>query len=60
MRTHQTKTGEIKAELRKAMELLGADRELLATLGSWQDTLDDAEILEKLKEWNASKASERL
>jgi hypothetical protein len=50
MRSHQTKTGEIKAELRKAMERLGANRELLATLGSWRDTLDDAEILEKLKE----------
>jgi len=26
------------------------------TLRSWQDTLDDAEILEKLKELNKSKA----
>jgi len=34
MRSHNTKTGEIKSELRKAMELLGADRELLAALGS--------------------------
>jgi hypothetical protein len=41
------------------MELLGADPELLATLGSWQDTLDEAEILKKLKEWNRNQAALR-
>jgi hypothetical protein len=57
MRSHQTKTGEIKAELRKAMDYSALIVNSLATLGSWQDTLDDAEILEKLKEWNRNKAA---
>jgi len=41
------------------MELLVANRELLATLGSWHDTLDDAEILEKLRKWNQNQAASR-
>ena len=45
MRSHgKDLTGEIKAEIRKPMELLVANRELLATLVSWHDTLDEAEI----------------
>ncbi len=34
------------------LALLGANRELLATVGSWGDTLQPEEVLELLKEWN--------
>ena len=47
---------EIRTEIYRAFELLGADRELLAAVGSWGDTLDDAEILSSLKKWNAEAA----
>lgn len=47
---------EIHAEIMTALRTLGADRELLATVGSWGDTLEDAEILRLLKEWNNSAA----
>ena len=43
---------EICAELCRALKYLGADRQLLATVGSWGDTLEDAEVLKLLKEWN--------
>ena len=39
-------------EIYRAFEALGADRKLLATVGSWGDTLDDDEVLELLREWN--------
>ena len=44
---------QIRAEIYKAFEKLHADRRLLATIGSWRDTLDDAEVLSVLKMWNA-------
>lgn len=47
---------QIRAEIYRAFELLGAGRELLAAIGSWGDTLDDKEILRLLKEWNAEEA----
>lgn len=43
---------EIRSEIYRALEYLGADRQLLATVGSWGDTLEDAEVLRLLKEWN--------
>jgi hypothetical protein len=53
---HLTIEQQIRAEIYCAFELLGADRELLGTIGSWGDTLDDVEILRLLKEWNADGA----
>jgi hypothetical protein len=47
-----------KDEIYKTAERLGADRYLLATIGSWGDTLEDAEVLSNLKEWNAGAAVE--
>jgi hypothetical protein len=35
------------------MERLGADPYLLAFIGSWGDTLTDAEVLGMLRDWNA-------
>ena len=43
---------EIRSEIYRALEYLGADARLLATVGSWGDTLDDAEVLKLLKQWN--------
>ena len=51
--------GAIKNEISRALVLLGADRELLATVGSWGETLPDKEVLRLLKEWNARKLAER-
>jgi hypothetical protein len=45
---------EIVREIPKALESLGADRELLATVGSWGDTLDDEEVLMLIKKWNGA------
>ena len=36
-----TKHDEIMREISRALELLGADRELLATVASWGDTQSD-------------------
>lgn len=43
---------QIRSEIYRALEYLGADRKLLAAVGSWGDTLDDAEVLMLLKKWN--------
>ena len=50
---HPTVEQEIRSEIYAAFETLGADRNLLAAIGSWGDTLADAEVLALLKEWNA-------
>jgi hypothetical protein len=42
----------IKQELAKALERLGADRELLATVESWGDTIEDERVLTELERWN--------
>jgi len=49
---------EIRSEIYVAFENLGADRNLLAAIGSWGDTLADAEVLALLKEWNAEKKTQ--
>ncbi|HXJ41728.1 MAG TPA: hypothetical protein VNH18_20800 [Bryobacteraceae bacterium] len=50
---HPTVEQQIRSELYLAFELLGARRELLATIGSWGDTLEYAEVLALLKKSNA-------
>jgi hypothetical protein len=42
----------IAHELYVALERLHVDQELLAVVGSWGDTLDDAEILALLRGYN--------
>ena len=42
----------IVREIYTALEKLGAPYKLLAAVGSWGDTLDDAEVLDMLKTWN--------
>ena len=48
-----------KDELYAAAERLGADRFLLAIIGSWGDTLDDEEVIEDLRQWTAAEAAEQ-
>lgn len=45
---------QIATEFYAALERLGADEELLSIVGSWRDTLDDAEVLSLLREYNAT------
>jgi hypothetical protein len=49
---------QIRAEIYRAFQKLNADKRLLATIGSWGDTLDDAEVLDLLKMWNAGRLLE--
>jgi hypothetical protein len=44
--------GASKRRLYDALELLGADRELLRAVGAWLDTWTDEEVLADLREWN--------
>ena len=53
---HLTIEQQIRDKIYRVFELLCADRELLGTIGSWGDTLDDEEALRLLKEWNMDKA----
>jgi hypothetical protein len=45
-------TAQIAAQLYKAFERFEADKDLLSIIGSYGDTLDDAEVLKMLQEWN--------
>lgn len=36
----------------RLLEFLGADIYLMATVGSWHDTLSDDEVLTDLRRWN--------
>lgn len=54
--THVDK--KIKEALRRALLLLGADRTLLAILGSWGATRPDAEVLSEIERWTQDKARE--
>ncbi len=44
---------DIAREVYKAIKTLGGDRELLSTVGSYGDTLDDDDVLILLRRWNA-------
>lgn len=40
---------QVASELYAAFEVLGADAELLSTVGSWRDTLNEALVLSMLR-----------
>jgi hypothetical protein len=44
---------QIARELCRALKTLGASGELLSTVGSYGDTLDDEDVLALLGSWNA-------
>lgn len=48
---------QIRSEIYLAFARLGADAGLLATIGSWGDTLPDDEVLRLLKSWNGGQVS---
>jgi hypothetical protein len=41
---------EIRSEIYRALDALGADANLLSTVGSWGDTLPDNDVLQLLRE----------
>jgi hypothetical protein len=43
---------DIKNEIYRTLERLGADSDLLSIVGSWRDTLSEEEILAELKRYN--------
>jgi aryl-alcohol dehydrogenase-like predicted oxidoreductase len=54
MTTDQDTRQKITAELYAALERLGVDEELLAIVGSMNDTMTDKEVLRLLEEYNRS------
>jgi hypothetical protein len=48
-------TAQIAGEIHIALGRLGANEQLLAIVGSWRDTLDDAAVLRMLGEYNAGR-----
>ena len=52
--------GASKRRLHGALELLGADHELLATVRSWHGTRADEEVLATLRAWNGRAAGDVL
>ena len=50
--------GASRRRLHGALELLGADRELLATVRSWQDGGTDENVLATLRAWNGRAAGD--
>jgi hypothetical protein len=49
---------QIISEIVKALGKLGADSELMSTIGSMGETLEDEEVLQGLRDWNARGRSE--
>ena len=49
---------EIILELYRTLLLLGADHQLLGTVGSWADGLDETEVLSNLTAWNEATSRE--
>ena len=43
-------------QVNRTLEFLGADIYLMATVGSWQDTLTNQEVLDDLLTWNAGQS----
>lgn len=43
---------DIISEIKKSLELLGADSGLMTCVSSWGDTLPQEDILKMIKDWN--------
>jgi hypothetical protein len=46
--------GGSRAEIYRALAGLGADRLLLALVGTWRDSDDEVGVLNSLREWSAN------
>lgn len=55
---HGSLRPEIIVEIYRSLVLLGADNGLLGTVGSWGDSLPDADVLANLKGWNEASIAE--
>jgi hypothetical protein len=49
---------EIIAEICRALLLLGAESDLLGTVGSWGDSLPESVVLDDLRSWNEETTKE--
>ncbi len=49
---------QIVSEVYRALVLMGANSDLLGTIGSWGDSLPDADVLANLKAWNEATLQE--
>jgi hypothetical protein len=49
---------EIIGEIYRSLVLLGADHELLGSVGSWGDSLPDSEVLAGVQAWNRATLAE--
>jgi hypothetical protein len=49
---------EIVGELYRSLVLLGAESDLLGTVGSWGDSLPDEDVLANLQGWNEATLKE--
>jgi hypothetical protein len=49
---------EIVSEIYRTLVLLGADHQLLGTVGSWGDSLPDEDVIANLRAWNQATFSE--
>lgn len=49
---------EIVVEIYLALVLLGAESDLLGTVGSWGDSLPEEDVLSGLKAWNEATLKE--
>ncbi len=48
----------IVGEIYRSLVLLGAEMDLLSLIGSWGDSLSDADVLPMLRHWNEATATE--
>jgi hypothetical protein len=55
---HLTQRLLIISEIYKSFVLLGAEHDLLSTIGSWGDSLSDADVVSGLKAWNEATLKE--
>ena len=51
---------EIIKAVYRCVELIGADEQLLAVIGSWDETLEDEHVIENLRFWIKMKEREIL
>jgi hypothetical protein len=58
MQTNPKPNHEIVEELYKTLVLLGADHQLLGTVGSWGDSLPDEDVIASLRAWNQATLEE--
>jgi hypothetical protein len=54
----QSPNREIVSELYRSLVLLGAESDLLGTVGSWGDSLPEEDVVANLRGWNEATVKE--